>query len=102
MQLMNIHFCQNTDATYPQEDEEGFKVDSWLSPQSLAYVEEPIRPDRPGRVRYQATYWFGICQPPQSVPRGTEVIVTGREGNTLIVKPITACRLFPAVTSLFR
>ncbi|MBE9141026.1 NfeD family protein [Nodosilinea sp. LEGE 07088] len=53
------------------------------------YVEQAIGPNHPGRIRYQATYWFGICDDGRSLPRGAEVTVIGRRGNTLIVEPIS-------------
>lgn len=58
------------------------------SAQTKGYVEQAISPNQRGRVRYQATYWFGICDDARSLPKGTEVIVIGRQGNTLIVEPI--------------
>jgi len=54
------------------------------------YVEQAIHPDARGRVRYQATYWFGICDDGRSRPKGTEVNVIGRQGNTLIVEPLVS------------
>jgi len=58
------------------------------SRQTKGYVEQAISPDSRGRVRYQATYWFGICDDGRSLPKGTEVTVIGRQGNTLIVQPV--------------
>lgn len=55
---------------------------------SQGYVHQAISPDGRGRVRYQATYWFGICHDGRSLPPGTAVNVIGRQGNTLIVEPI--------------
>ncbi len=52
------------------------------------YVEQAISPEGRGRVKFQATYWFGICDDGRSLPKGTEVTVIGRRGNTLIVEPI--------------
>lgn len=54
------------------------------------YVEQAISPDSRGRVRYQATYWFGVCDDGRSLPKGTEVTILGRRGNTLIVEPINS------------
>ena len=56
--------------------------------QTRGYVEQAISADGRGRVRYQATYWFGICHDGRSLPKGTEVNVIGRQGNTLIVEPL--------------
>lgn len=56
--------------------------------QTKGYVEQAISADGRGRVRYQATYWFGICDDGRSLPKGTEVTVIGRQGNTLIVAPL--------------
>lgn len=66
-----------------------------LAAQTTGYVDQPIRPHHPGRIRYQATYWFGICNGNvRSLPRGTEVNILGRQGNTLIVEPaVQSCPL---------
>lgn len=53
---------------------------------TIGYVEQAIGPECRGRVRYQATYWFGVCCDGQSFPKGSEVVVIGRKGNTLMVK----------------
>ena len=60
------------------------------SAQTKGYVEQAINPNRRGRVRYQATYWFGICADARSPPPGTAVTVLGRQGNTLLVQPIVS------------
>lgn len=60
------------------------------SRQTTGYVEQAISPTGRGRVRYQATYWFGICDDGRSLPQGAEVTVIGRQGNTLIVVPVAA------------
>lgn len=57
---------------------------------SKGYVEQAINPYQRGRVRYQATYWFGVCDDGRSLSPGTEVIVLGRQGNTLIVEPVVS------------
>ncbi|MGD1859921.1 MAG: NfeD family protein [Leptolyngbyaceae cyanobacterium] len=54
------------------------------------YVEQAISSNGRGRVRYQATYWFGICHDGRSLPKGAEVTVIGRQGNTLIVEPVVS------------
>ncbi|MBD2109313.1 NfeD family protein [Nodosilinea sp. FACHB-13] len=61
-----------------------------LLAQTKGYVEQAINPNRRGRVRYQSTYWFGICADARSLPPGTEVTVLGRRGNTLLVQPIVS------------
>lgn len=58
--------------------------------QIRAYVDRPIYPGLRGRVRYHSTYWFGVCSQNLTLSHGTEVVVTGRDGNTLIVEPILA------------
>ncbi|PSN12818.1 hypothetical protein C7293_18640 [filamentous cyanobacterium CCT1] len=60
-----------------------------LSTQAKGYVEQAINPNRRGRVRYRATYWFGVCDDARSLPPGTEVTILGRQGNTLLVQAIT-------------
>lgn len=61
-----------------------------LLAKTKGYVEQAINPNRRGRVRYQATYWFGVCADARSLPPGTEVTVLGRRGNTLLVQPIVS------------
>lgn len=60
------------------------------SRQTQGYVEQTINPNGRGRVRYQATSWFGVCGDGRSLPKGTAVSVIGRQGNTLIVQPIVS------------
>jgi len=60
------------------------------SSRTVGYVERAISPTCRGRVRYRATSWFGICEDARSLPCGTEVTVLGRQGNTLIVKPVAS------------
>lgn len=53
-----------------------------------ASVDRTIGPRQPGRVHYQGTYWFGICRQGYTLLAGTDVVVVGRTGNTLIVEPV--------------
>lgn len=57
----------------------------------IGYIEQAISPNGRGRVRYQATCWFAICDDGRSLPKGTEVTIVGRRGNTLIVEPSLSC-----------
>lgn len=63
-----------------------------LLPQPLpGKVEQMITPTRPGRVRFQATFWtaefyYSDCQ--VAVLPGMSVNVVGRRGITLLVIPI--------------
>ncbi|NET30510.1 MAG: protease [Cyanothece sp. SIO1E1] len=55
--------------------------------QGKAVVESDIEPGKSGRVKFQATYWFGCCAQDVRLPRGATVHVVGRKGNTLLVQP---------------
>lgn len=59
------------------------------SQEDIAFVDADISPLHPGRIKYQATYWFGKCDQATIVPAGTYVRVLRREGNTWIVQPLS-------------
>ena len=53
-------------------------------------VDETIAPDQPGRVKFKATYWpaklfrgYDLTLEP-----GQKVLVIGRQGITLLVRPL--------------
>jgi tetratricopeptide (TPR) repeat protein len=50
-------------------------------------VEEPIRPQHRGRVGFQGTSWYAICQQNCIIFRGEVVDVIGMRDMTLIVEP---------------
>lgn len=52
----------------------------------IAIVIEDIEPHRLGRIKYQATYWFGRCEEGMTLVAGTQVKVIRREGNTWLVQ----------------
>lgn len=64
-----------------------------MASEEIAVVDVAIAPGAAGRVRYRGTYWFGVCQQPRLLPKGTAVIVIGRNGNTLMVEPVLTCQL---------
>ena len=58
-----------------------------------AIVSEEIRPDRPGRVRIDGDNWQVKCVKNQTtIPRGTEVVVTGYDSIILEVEPCTTVK----------
>lgn len=57
---------------------------------SVAVVVADIKPLQKGRIKYQATYWFGRCEDPVTLPKGTMVKVIRREGNTWVVRSIAS------------
>lgn len=69
-----------------------------LFPQpSIGIVEMTISGDRPGRVKYQSTYWPARILHPSSDIQGKmtfkpneKVMVMGREGITLLVAPLAS------------
>jgi membrane protein implicated in regulation of membrane protease activity len=52
-----------------------------------AIVEETIRPNHSGRVRFQGSWWFARCLDDITVEPGHEVNVVGHQGITLLVEP---------------
>lgn len=64
-----------------------------MANEETAVVDAAIAPGAAGRVRYRGTYWFGVCEQNRMLPEGTEVIVIGRNGNTLLVEPVVACQI---------
>ena len=56
----------------------------------VAVVDEQICLDQRGRVRYRGSYWYAISEQDICILPGTRVLVIGREGLTLIVKPLTS------------
>lgn len=63
-----------------------------LSPKDFlektAVVDKPIGPQQIGRVKFQATWWYAICEDEIYILPRTRVLVVGIEGLTLLVKPI--------------
>jgi membrane protein implicated in regulation of membrane protease activity len=55
-----------------------------------AVVEETIRPNHSGRVRFQGSWWFARCQADVTIEAGEEVKVIGHQGITLLVEPMLA------------
>jgi hypothetical protein len=53
-----------------------------------ATVTEEIRPNQPGRIYYQGSWWRAICSETTVLVPDTPVIVQGRIGLTLIVSPL--------------
>ncbi|NJL46298.1 MAG: hypothetical protein HC929_00770 [Leptolyngbyaceae cyanobacterium SM2_5_2] len=69
------------------------KHEAQLSPSlqaATAVVNVEITPRRPGRIKYMATYWFGLCEKNVVVPAGTPVRVLRRKGNTWFVEPLSS------------
>ncbi|MEB3339537.1 NfeD family protein [Okeania sp.] len=53
-------------------------------------VEEKITSDEPGRVKYKTTYWPAMLfrDDSMTLAPGQEVAVVGRQGITLLVRPL--------------
>jgi membrane protein implicated in regulation of membrane protease activity len=51
-----------------------------------AIVEEEIRPNQPGRVRFQSSWWPAKCEQQITLKPGEVVHVVGLENITLIVE----------------
>lgn len=74
-------------------------MQSWLSVPIIEWILEPdelevawvtqaIAPPRSGRVYWRGTYWYAqvkSCDRPYCICAGTDVIVLGRCGVTLLV-----------------
>ncbi|MGD1712079.1 NfeD family protein [Dapis sp. BLCC M172] len=61
-----------------------------FSKAEVAVVEEKITADEPGRVKYKTTYWPAMLFRGYSMTLepGQEVAVIGRQGITLLVRPL--------------
>lgn len=55
-----------------------------------AIVEETIRPNHSGRVRFQGSWWFARCPQDVTIEPGNEVRVIGNQGITLLIEPVLA------------
>lgn len=63
----------------------------WFAYVELGEVEQTITTHQRGRVRFMATSWFARFYQPNGqteVLPGTTVRVVGRQGLTLLVKPV--------------
>jgi membrane protein implicated in regulation of membrane protease activity len=60
-----------------------------VSTDDFAVVDTEISFLRPGRIKYQATYWFGKCEQNVSLPAGSYVRVLRREGNAWVVQALS-------------
>lgn len=56
---------------------------SW---QGKAVVDEEIRPERPGRVKFRGSYWQARCDRKMTFVPGEIVLVIGRDKLTLLVE----------------
>lgn len=91
--MNHLNLIRHFHATLADPSElSGYRQEHFAN-EEVAHVDTPIHPGMTGRVRYHGTYWFGVCPENQVLPVGTEVIVTGRSGNTLLVKPVLTCAL---------
>lgn len=52
-----------------------------------AIVEQTIHFDKPGRVKFKATWWSARCLENTTIPAGELVDIVGVQGITLIVEP---------------
>ncbi len=61
-----------------------------FSKAEVGVVEEKITADEPGRVKYKSTYWPAMLFRGNSMTLepGQEVAVVGRQGITLLVRPL--------------
>ena len=57
-----------------------------VSPLEKAIVEEEIRPQQSGRVRFQSSWWPAKCERQITLKPGDVVRVVGLDNITLIVE----------------
>jgi len=69
------------------QSDQNFVASSLFPASDRAVVSDPITSNRPGRIRYQDTYWFGCALNDAYIPEGTIVELLERRGNTWLVTP---------------
>jgi tetratricopeptide (TPR) repeat protein len=55
--------------------------------QGQAIVEQAIQPNKPGRVKFRASWWSARCLENITIPIGEWVDIVGAQGITLLVEP---------------
>lgn len=55
--------------------------------QGQAIVEQTIQPNKPGRVKFRASWWSARCLENITIPIGEWVDIVGAQGITLLVEP---------------
>ncbi|MEC4984956.1 MAG: NfeD family protein [Oscillatoria sp. PMC 1068.18] len=71
---------------FPLEDE---TIISYRNCQGKAVVDEEIRPEQKGRVRFRGSWWPALCEQEIIISSGEVVKVVGRCNITLLVEPLT-------------
>ncbi|WNZ26384.1 hypothetical protein HJG54_02020 [Leptolyngbya sp. NK1-12] len=61
-----------------------------------AIVEQPIQPDKKGRVKFKASWWSARCLEPITIPAGELVDIVAVQGITLIVEPTILLKASPS------
>lgn len=61
-----------------------------------ATVEQAIQPDKPGRVKFKASWWSARCLEKITIPVGELVDIVGVQGITLLVEPTILLKATPA------
>jgi membrane-bound ClpP family serine protease len=56
---------------------------------SEAIVVKAIEPFRPGRIRFQGSWWSARCKGNMTLLPGERVNVVGRQNITLLVEPVS-------------
>lgn len=58
--------------------------------EEIAVVSDTICPNKPGRIRYQGSWWPALCTQNVVLPVGSTVRVIGIKTITCIVEPFSA------------
>lgn len=83
----NSDLNQPSDPTWRNSREAGL-----IGLEGQAIVEQTIQPDRPGRVKFKASWWSARCLETVTIPAGEMVDIVGVQGITLLVEPTVLLR----------
>lgn len=53
---------------------------------SIVLVSETVQPYKEGRVKFRDSSW--VARSEEELPSGAKAVISGRDGNILIIKPI--------------
>jgi membrane protein implicated in regulation of membrane protease activity len=58
--------------------------------EEMGVVSETVSPNKPGRIRYQGTWWTAVCTQNIVLSVGSTIRVVGIKMNICIIEPFSA------------